>query len=680
MDAEADAPAPPDDESGPPGAARSRRAPAHADFDGRTFLARHRGDLLGVAWLLAFVLLYLSPVLKDGPTFGPADLGRGLSVLTSLGATAPPNHNVINGDLVTQSIAWNTLDWRLVHHGELPLWNDLSGNGLPQFLNFESAAFALPTLVGYLFPLSVSFLVTIALKLLIAGTGAYVLARLIGSRPSAAAFAGTTFMLSGSLTGWLGWSVSGPLVWAGWIAAGAVLTYRAAPRQRAGPLALSAVAVAFAIYGGFPESYVLLALALGSFLLVTGLALVATRRRISVAGAGFVGAGLLGGVALSAPLWLPGLSVLRASVRAGRDAATGLPLHSVLQLVTQGYYGLPLGSAVAKLGTYFGPVNYFETTAYVGVLALALALVCLLAAWRRPVVVGLGLAAAGCALFVYQLGAHSPVQHLVRLVGLGSVAVPRMLPLLGFLLALLAGLGLETVLQRWRDPVVQLALGLATAGIAAVLAVMWLKVGSAQFLPPIAPGVPVPSVTASSVRESSLWWPSAEAVLLTLLAGALPLVARSPRTWRASVKRLRRAFALGAGALLGAQSAFLLFAGVGINSYAPVSYPVTPATATLTGIVGTGLVGLDGANTDCGTQPTPPCGLRQWEGIGFYPVMNIGYGVAELATHDPLVPKAYFDGFPVPNNDQDGGGTNLFAPSIDTLALARLYGVQYVLV
>ncbi len=60
--------------------------------------------------------------------------------------------------------------------------------------------------------------------------------------------------------------------------------------------------------------------------------------------------------------------------------------------------------------------------------------------------------------------------------------------------------------------------------------------------------------------------------------------------------------------------------------------------------------------------------------------MNLGYGLDELAMHDPTIPKAYFDAFPVANNDQNGGGTNLFAPSIDSSALARLYGVLYIIV
>src|SRR5487761_2105209 len=141
-----------------------------------------RSDLLGLAWIICFALLFLSPALKDGPVFGPADLGSTLSTLTRgsvplsthcLSAQLSPipqcGHNSINGDQITQSIPWANENWTLVHHGQLPLWNDLSATGMPQMFNFESATLALPSLVSYLVPLSVAFLVIVLMKLLICG-------------------------------------------------------------------------------------------------------------------------------------------------------------------------------------------------------------------------------------------------------------------------------------------------------------------------------------------------------------------------------------------------------------------------------------------------------------------------------------------------------------------------------
>ncbi len=627
---------------------------------------RARADLVALGWLVLLVFLYLSPAIKDGPSFGPADIGQGLSHLTAL-AHGLPNHNIINGDQIDQAIPWNTLDWRLVHRGELPLWNDLAGTGFPQLVNFESAPLALPSLIGYLFPLSLAFLVTIAVKLLICATGAYVCARLLGCRPLAAALAGSTAMLSGSFAGWLGWAISGPLAWAGWILAAAI--WCAHSRRPLAPVALLAVSAAFCIYGGFPEDYALLAFGIGLVLAVAGVIL-ALRRRLVLAVVGRLALGGALGAALAAPLWLSGLSGIGASARAGTAAATGLPLSDLSLLVAQGYDGLPIRGSY-----YFGTADYFESAAYVGVIALALALVALWCCWRRMAVAALGVGLVGCLLLVYRLGPAAPVQHLVSHLGLlGTVALQRALPLVGLFLALLAGVGAEVVLARWREARVRAALLGTAALVAGVVGWLWADVGDVTMPPADAAQYHVlptastlPGILAG-LRRAALWWPSAMAAALVLGVLIASHLAGSSRRVHAATSSRR---SVGAGlAMAGVQGAFLLFSGVGINSYAATSFPTTPATRQLAAAVGTRLVALDGGNV---------ANLRQWTGVGFYPEINVGYGIDELGMHDPLIPQSYFDAWPVPDTGQDAGGTNLFVPAVDSAALARRYGAAAIL-
>jgi hypothetical protein len=71
--------------------------------------------------------------------------------------------------------------------------------------------------------------------------------------------------------------------------------------------------------------------------------------------------------------------------------------------------------------------------------------------------------------------------------------------------------------------------------------------------------------------------------------------------------------------------------------------------------------------------------LRYWREVGFYPEMNIPFGVDELAMYDPIIPQSYFDAWPVPNAAQVSHEVDLFSPDIDTVALAHRYGVSYVL-
>lgn len=648
----------------------SRGAPTVSSRSSRRWLT----DAIALGFILLVALAYLSPALKDGLSFGPARLGSQLSILTTPSGPPTPSNDVLNGDTITQGVAWNTLDWELVHHGQLPLWNDESGTGLPQFLNFESAPFALPSLLGYLAPLALSFTVTVLVKLLIAGTGAYCVARLLRARPLAATFAAVTTMLSGSFAGWLGWSISGPLAWTGWIVACVILVYRAPPGRRGRYTLLLALVTMFCIYGGFPEDYALMAGGLLVVVVVTGLAMKATNKSIDLLALYRLAIGFGVGLILSSPLWLPGIQILTGSIRTDEGAGTGLPLRALSLLVAQGYDGLPLATTKFSQGTFFGPLDYFETTAYVGVIALVFAGLCVARSWRRPVVVGLVACVVACALVTYDLGGGAPVQHLITDLGLGTIALQRILTVLEFAIAILAGLGLEVLLRQWHEPLTQRLLLFVVIITGAIIAILWIHAR-----------MPNPSVAATAgltpsqmerVRERSLYWPTAEIMVLAIIALVLPVITTRRDNHELASARIRTI----TGGLLGLQALFLIVAGVGINSYATTSYPLTSALTALKQTVGTHLFGIDGPSTRCTGAPSQVCGLRSWNGIGLYPEINLGYGLTEFAMHDPIIPRAYFEEFPIHHDDRLGAGANLFAPNITSVALARLYGVHYVIV
>lgn len=631
----------------------------------RSALRRHRGDVTAVVWIICFALLFISPALKDGPSFAPADLGSTLSSLTAgsvqlsthcLSATLTPvaqcAHNGINGDQITQSIPWANENWLLVHKGELPLWNDLSATGMPQMMNFESATLALPSLVSYLVPLSVAFLVIVLMKLLICGIGAYVLARMLRCSPIAAAFAGTTAMLSGSFAGWLGWSISGTVCWVGFIAAGLLWSYRA--QNKTAPMVLLALSVAFSIYGGFPEGMVIEAIALLALFGAAGIASLAMRDRIDVRGIWRVALGSVVGLMLGAPLWLPGISVLRGSIRSHEIAGRGIELQGAALIFAQGYDGLPIAGS-----SFFATniPNYFETAAYVGVLAAVFALLGTIRSIKRPVVVGVAISALVCLLLAYRIGNPGIVQSLITHLGVSSLVTSRSLPLLGTMIAILAGIGLQHVIDDARDPKVRRALVISLALVTLVIVALGLNALRGG-LPP----------TASAFRRASLYWPVA-------LLGGFALVMITALDTRLVMPGPLKRFADRPGVYLAgfaliAQSAFLLFAGVGINSYARTEFPTTSGTTRLAALVGTKLVALDAGNPD----------VRIWLGDGLYPEMNIDYGIDELAVHDPAAPTRLFTSWPVPDAGQLDAGVNLFVPSVDSVQLARRYGAAFILV
>ena len=124
-------------------------------------------------------------------------------------------------------------------------------------------------------------------------------------------------------------------------------------------------------------------------------------------------------------------------------------------------------------------------------------------------------------------------------------------------------------------------------------------------------------------------------------------------------------------ALLAAQSAYLVFAGVGLNSYSSRPVPAGRSVSLLKHLVGDDLVALDGPNTG---------DVTQWTGTGIYPEVNAGYGIRELAIHDPVLPPSYLRTWPVAGgHDNDRLGDNVFVPSVGSARRARFYGAQFIL-
>lgn len=631
-----------------------------------------RRDVAGVCFVLAVVAIYLSPALKDGGVFGPLDIASHLSGLTA--GLFGRVHNGLDGDLVTQMIPWYTLDWHAVHAGQFPLWNDYSVLGMPQFLNFESSTLSLPDLVGYLFPLRDAFLVVVAGKLTIAGTGTYLFARVVRIRPAGAAFAAVSFMLSGAFSAWIGWSMADVFAWAGYLAGFAVLTYRHPRRWRY--VVLLAICCAFFVYGGFPEANILLGTGLAALFVAGGVAVIVRGQPISAAGAGRMACGLGAGAALSAPLWLPGIQLISLASRYREAGAGELPIHTSVLALVPGYSGLPLSGSLS-----FGATNYYETVSYVGIFAIVLALAALWSFRSRPLVVGLAAATVVTLAMTYEIGGFHPLVGLANDLGLGTTVLPRARAVTSFLVAVLAGLGLDgallaletrrhraigarsepasaSILQRNR-PVVEsdvassrrFAATLLAAALVVAAVVGYVAYRGATALQPAA---------EHRLRLASLLWPC-------VVTGAALVVAAV--IYGATRSGLRRPTAALRGAvivvLLGGQAIYLVGFGDDLNTYSHTFYGATSATRQLASLVGDGLVGLDAPGTT----------VRQFGGAGFYPNINIAYGVREFAVHDPLMPQEYFELPPV----VVGSRLNLFDLDIDSAALARRYGVNFIL-
>ena len=606
-------------------------------------------DSLAIAWIVVAGLAVLAPALAHGPFLGAFDW------LSKYGLSTKPGvilHNRTNGDQIDTMMPWMDLAWKQVHQGQLPLWNPYNGFGLPLAFNWQSAPFSLSTIVGYLVPLRYAYDLSIVATVVIAGSGAYVLGRVLGLGRLAAAGAATMFELSGPFVGWLGWPHASVMSWSGWVFAAAVLVARGGDR-RAWRVVFLAVSFAFALYAGQPEIAIMLALSLALFLVVLLAVRVRSEGIRSVTRPVVdLGAGIAAGLGLAAPLLLPAAQVTSHSVRNSIGRGGALPPHDLMQVISQGFDGLPFaGSKV-----FNDPLFYSEAAGYVGVIALVLAVVAIGGRKRpRPEVIAFGVVALAMAAIVFVPPA---VSLMTSLPGGGKVLWQRALLPMAFAISIMAGFGLDALVHHPRDR--RLLQWMAAAfGSAALVLVLVFAFGRGH----------LPASEASD-RARSFIWPFVAAATGLVVTGALFGFARASRSSSGPPSdpspSARRLGVTSAVILLACETLFLVASGAPWFSSSSQSLVPNASERQLLAVVGSSIVGA--GSGVCGD-------------LGVLPDVNVAYGLHELDAYDPVVPNAYFQ--LMTNLTGQGGGLpeflNEFCPQITSERVARRFGVSYVL-
>jgi len=601
-----------------------------------------RRHALGVTWVILAAAAAMAPALVHGVSLGPFDLLSRYGLSSRSGVVV---HDPLSSDQINAFIPWTNLAWTQVHHGQLPLWNPYSALGMPLAFNWQSAPFSVAAAVGYLFPLHLAYTAQVLVTLVIAGMGVYVLGRVLGLGVLGCTMAATVYELSGPFMGWLGWPVATVMSFAGWLFAAAILVVRG--RRRAAAVSFFALVLALAIYAGQPETLIELLVGLVVFLVV-----VLALRVPALGGSGpirrpvvDVVIAAVAGSALGAPLALPGVQVASVSVRRGVGFYGELPLHDVAHVIFQGFDGLPVAGS-----RWFGGVNYVESAAYVGVIAVVLAVVAIGTRRRQADVLAFGAVALSAAALTF-VAPVVAVAHSLPVLGLAQWH--RDVVTLAFALAALAGVGTDVLVRSHANPAVRSWAVWGFAASAGILALVWL-VGRGHLHP-----------VQAGIRARSFIWPAVQTVLGLAVVGALVVGARSGGGHRRRRSHLTRWAVV---SLLVCETAFLVSAGAPIWSSSPTYLTPTPAELTLQRAVGSSVVGF--GQTAC----------LPFSDIGILPNVNLVYGIHELAVYDPALPIAYFDSWTAATGKPGGVPFfKSFCPGVTSATLARRYGVGFVL-
>jgi hypothetical protein len=592
-------------------------------------------DALGLVWTIGAAVFVLLPALRPGVSLGPFDLLSRYGLTREAGVTV---HNAAQADQIQQFVPWMNLAWHQVHSGQLPLWNPYSVLGMPLAFNWQSGVFSVPALVGYLVPVAHAYTAMVLTRLVVAGVGVYVLCRALGLGPLAAAFGGTAFELSGPMVVQAAWPHTSVTCWVGWVLVAVVGLVRG--RHRLRHIALLAVTVALAVYGGHPESLVAMAVAVAVFVVVYLAVRARTEGGPVVRPLRDLVVGSVGGLGLGAPLLFPGAQLALLSARRYGTGVPAFPLSNIPNIVLVGLQG-----------------KVFDTTAYVGVIVLALAIVGAGVAWRRPVIPAFVAMVVVTALLTF----FSPADQLLHLVpGGGTVTWNRAVMMMALALAVLGAFGIDALTPAKRD---RTAVGWMAAAFG-VLAFVVLCLAAAGELR-----------LADTIfrHRNSLIWPGVQTAVGLALAGLW--------WWRGggggahSRKGTGPFAAWGLALLLALETGFLLSAGIPFWSVSSGYLPSNPGITALQKSVGSSLVGFG----DCGlkTYVTGPTAS-----LGLWPDINVAYGVREFEVYDPILPESYYRAYAAIGKGHIAASLSelgIFCARIKTVQQAQVFGVSYLL-
>ncbi|HEX7290464.1 MAG TPA: hypothetical protein VF250_04975 [Conexibacter sp.] len=498
-------------------------------------LATARSQHAWAALLLGgCVFAYLWPVLVGGRVLSPNAV---LYVWPPWRASAPgdlnDHLNTLLTDLPLVDFPWRVLVRRLLHEGTFPAWNPYALSGIPLYANPQTGLFSPFNLPLWILPLTYGLGVSAALKLLVGGFGAYLLARELRLSFLPGVLAGVAFAFSAVNITWLAHeTLPGVVVMAPWAL---WLVERILARGRPGSAIALAGVLAVALGGGHPSMQVHVLVVTAVYALVRAACLRGQQAGLGRALA-LVAGGILAAALLMAAMLLPEALSSRGTVgiaarQQGELASSRVPFEAILTTIVPDRWGRPsaMEAPVTAANHAIMAANYNERTFYAGTVALVLAFVGLLApsGWRRKLpfaVVGLG--ALAVALHVpglIWLARNLPVLELVQ---------PERLHFAFELsVALLAAFGLQAVLDaptalRRRIAVVAVA---ALCGIAVALAAGVDGTDVDRTIDHFLTG-------RSWEREGVLALTSVVWFLLFVLgAGALLLVARWRPAWRTGV-------------------------------------------------------------------------------------------------------------------------------------------------
>ena len=499
---------------------------------------------------------------------------------------------------------------------DAPLWNPYIMAGRPFLANAQSAVLSPFMAPVYFLSLWKALAVVAALKLFVAAFGTYLLGRALGMRFGGGLLAGVVFAFGTFFVAWLGWPLTNifPLL-------PFVLLLTELLVRRPGPLPAAGLAavVGMTFFGGHPETTF--------HVLVATVVFFAFRlwqsREAPLRTTLLFGGALALGAALAAVMLIPLAELfLHSGDYAHRlDVAPG---HTEARFLgaffLSDYWGRPTQTPI--------PASILSNRGfYAGGITLMLATVALV---LRPTATRVAVAAFGALALAVVVGADPFFSAVTALPGFRTAHNGRLIFLVLFALALLAGWGLDELTNR--ELAARTRRRLALAGAVAIFCVpfVWLAASGAIDLHQLRPALDVawgfadpPTAAAGAAPDAR----TVDVIRLAALLEWLPLAGVGVvLVWLGLVRRWRVSAVVLVGCAVAVLAVDLFRANMGFNPAIPIEHaeqPQTPALRYLEARRPNRFAVLSRSGIDQPLQPDLAMRYRLYDARGYdYPVVR----------------------------------------------------------
>lgn len=392
---------------------------------------------------------------------------------------------VLYGHDVNQNYNWEKAVRFALEHGRLPLWDPFVLSGFPVLADFQTGALYPPSMLLRVLPLNQFLVWNVALHLWIAGAGAYLLCRQLGTSRLAATMGAIAFSLAGVLTSRLAGGHLHFLYATAWLPLVVALALRSASDSRLLPHPALVVVLALQYLPGYVQFFVYSLAAVGLSYLCTaftdGPVRVMPGRLIRSGVQLAVLVGLV--VALAAIQLLPAFRLLPEMGRTSGidyESATrwSLELRDLVTVIFPRAFADVTKSFHEDTGALL-----WEKVSYVGVALPLLAPLGLYAGRRRPELLFFGVLALAALLLAF--GRYLPFYQAHYALFSGFRYPGRLLPLWSLAVVVLGAVGVDTLMGWAAGPANRRrawAYGFGIAGVAGIaIAAEVLKPHSTMF-------------------------------------------------------------------------------------------------------------------------------------------------------------------------------------------------------